>query len=208
MFRMNKKQFFIFFIAGMLFYFLFLKNVNGQVPYKDFNTTNCTTIDIISSCKGLVIRDQKGKARLIDFDKNTETIFQLPKIPLQSICWFSISIVPYGKWAVMINSVMNGDYRCQIFDKDGNKYLDVDGQGGPPNNKYLIVRSYNRVRVYETAKLKIIPVNVIPKIKVKPSKSVVLRDNVYDPRGIVVPKKLLPSGLYVRFGTNKIIYVK
>ncbi len=181
----------------------------AQVPFSDIDATGYVTIDIISSCNGLVLRNPNGEAKLIDLEKNTVTIFQLPKLPSQSICWFSKAILIDKKiWAVMINSVEGADYRCQIYDIKGNKYLDVDGQGGPPNNKFLQIRSYNRVRVYKTADLKIIPVNVIPKVKVKPLKVVLRNDDMYDPRGIVVPKGLLPSGLYVKFGTNKIIFVK
>lgn len=183
--------------------------VKAQVPFSDIDATGYVTIDIISSCNGLVLRNPNGEAKLIDLEKNTVTIFQLPKLPSQSICWFSKAILIDKKiWAVMINSVEGADYRCQIYDIKGNKYLDVDGQGGPPNNKFLQIRSYNRVRVYKTADLKIIPVNVIPKVKVKPLKVVLRNDDMYDPRGIVVPKGLLPSGLYVKFGTNKIIFVK
>ncbi len=181
----------------------------AQVPFNDIDATGCVTIDVISSCNGLVLRDINGKAKLIDLENNTMTVFQLPKLPSQSICWFSKGIFPDKKiWAVMINSVEGANYRCQIYDINGNKYLDVDGQGGPPNNKFLQILSYNRVRIYKLKDLKIIPVSVIPKVKIKPLKSVVLHDDLYDPRGVAVPKEFLPSGLYVKLGTNKIIFVK
>ena len=187
-----------------------LKSVHCQVPHMDLNTTGHVTIDIVSSCNGFVLRDANGKARLIDVEKATETIFPLPKIPLQSICWFSKAILLKQKiWAVMINSVKGADYRCQIYDIKGNKYLDVDGQGGPPNNKFLQVRSYNRIRVYKTEDLKIIPTDINPKIKYKSLKSVAVRSEVYDSRGIVIPKELLSSGFYVDLkNKNKIIFVK
>ncbi len=200
---------------AVVFIILGALTARAQTPFSDIDATGCTTIDIITSCKGIVLRNADGEAKLIDFQNNTMTLFQLPKIPTQSICWFSKAILPNKKiWAVMINSVEGANYRCQIYDIKGNKYLDVDGQGGPPNNSYLIVRSLNRVRVYKTEELKIIPVNIIPKSKIKPLKSVVLHDDVFDPRGrtvsdrMIMSRELLPSGLYIRFGTNKIIYVK
>jgi len=202
-------------IIFMLVLFGGIKWVCGQVPFSDIDATGCTTIDIITSCKGIVLRDANGKAKLVNFDDNTMTPFQLPKIPTQSICWFSKAILSNGKWAAMVNSVEGADYRCQIYDIDGNKYLDVDGQGDVPNNTYLVVRSYNRVRVYKTKELKIMPTDIKPKIKYKSLKGVVLRDGVYDSRGRKVPsgtvvlRELLPSGFYIDIkNNNKIIFVE
>ena len=196
-------------VISALIMFLGAIIIKAQVPYMDINATGCVTIDIVTSGHCIALREANGKVRIIDMSTKEEEIFQLPKIPLQSICWFSKTIIKGGKWAVMINSIEGTEYRCQIFDIDGKKYLDVDGQGGPPNNMYLTVTSYCRVRVYKTQELKIMPTGVKPKFKINPLKSVVLRNGVYDSRGIVVSKNLLPSGFYIDLkNKNKIIFIK
>ncbi len=199
-------------VIAALIIFLGAIVAKAQIPDSDIDATGCVTVDIISSCNGLVLRDANGKARLIDLVNNTQTVFQLPKIPDQSICWFSKAIFPDKKiWAVMINSVEGANYRCQIYDINGNKYLDVDGQGGPPNNKFLQIRSYNRVRIYKLKDLKIIPVSVTPKIKYNPLKRIVSHDDLYDSRGrqTAVLRRFLPSGFYINLhNASKIIFIK